>query len=113
MAQLVLLRVGCEVSCSAVLNGLASKLFERTLAPWRLRLRPIWLWRDLATLVGMALGLALCYGATAPPLSLAGLCLLGGLALLRPDLALLLVPLTAPLVAVPAASHLVAAARLL
>jgi putative inorganic carbon (hco3(-)) transporter len=45
----------------------------------------------------MGLGLALCYLGQTLSVMTIGLLLLGGLALLRPDLALLLVPLTAPL----------------
>jgi hypothetical protein len=53
-------------------------------------------------LAGMILALALFYqGGTAAPAVL-GLALFGGLALVRPDLALLFVPLTAPLYLIPA-----------
>jgi O-antigen ligase len=45
----------------------------------------------------MGLGLALCYKGQTLEVLVGGLLLLGGLALLRPDLALLLVPLTVPL----------------
>jgi putative inorganic carbon (hco3(-)) transporter len=58
-------------------------------------------WIEVGLWVGMGLGLALCYlGSTLSVLAI-GLLLLGGLALLRPDLALLLVPLTAPLFLTP------------
>jgi putative inorganic carbon (hco3(-)) transporter len=58
---------------------------------------------QLPILMGMALGLALFgwSGALAP--ALAGLLIFGVLALLRPDLGLLFVPLTAPLYLIPAA----------
>ncbi len=54
-------------------------------------------WIEGGLWAGMVLGLALCYIGQTLPLMATGLLLLGGLALLRPDLALLLVPLTAPL----------------
>jgi len=54
-------------------------------------------WIEVGLWAGMVLGLALCYLGPTLPVMAAGLLLLGGLALLRPDLALLLVPLTAPL----------------
>jgi putative inorganic carbon (hco3(-)) transporter len=58
-------------------------------------------------LAGMALGLALFYRGQALPLAplpqLFGLALFAGLALLRPGLALLFVPLAAPLYLIPAA----------
>jgi putative inorganic carbon (HCO3(-)) transporter len=50
----------------------------------------------------MALGLALFYWGGGLPLTLAGLLIFGALALLRPDLGLLFVPLTAPLYLIPA-----------
>ncbi len=56
-----------------------------------------------AVLAGMALGLALFQRGGAAPLALAGLLIFGALALLRPGLALLFVPLTAPLYLIPAA----------
>jgi hypothetical protein len=49
----------------------------------------------------MALSLALCYLGETWPTTLAGLLLFGVLAALRPDLALLFVPLTAPLFLTP------------
>ncbi len=53
-------------------------------------------------LVGMLLGVAVAYRASAQlPLTLAGLALFGGLALARPALALLFVPLTLPLYFMP------------
>src|SRR5215217_1372393 len=54
-------------------------------------------WIEVGIWVGMDLGLVLCYIGPTFPVMAAGLLLLGGLALLRPDLALLLVPLTVPL----------------
>jgi putative inorganic carbon (HCO3(-)) transporter len=57
----------------------------------------------LSVLGGMALGLALFYWGGAPALSLTGLLLFGALALARPDLGLLFVPLTMPLYLIPAA----------
>src|SRR5262245_32718875 len=51
----------------------------------------------------MALGLALFYRGGTLPLVLPGLLIFGGLALLRPDLGLLFVPLTVPLYLIPAA----------
>ena len=51
----------------------------------------------------MALGLALFGWGGALPLALAGLLLFGALALVRPDLGLLFVPLTMPLYLIPAA----------
>jgi O-antigen ligase len=51
----------------------------------------------------MALGLALFYWGGAAALSLTGLLLFGALALARPDLGLLFVPLTMPLYLMPAA----------
>jgi putative inorganic carbon (hco3(-)) transporter len=53
-------------------------------------------WIELGMWAGMGLGLALCYLPTLPTAGL-GLLLLGSLAFARPELALLLVPLTAPL----------------
>src|SRR5215217_9376032 len=50
----------------------------------------------------MALGLALFYWGGALSLALAGLLLFGALALIRPDLGLLFVPLTVPLYLIPA-----------
>jgi hypothetical protein len=53
-------------------------------------------------LLGMLVGLAIFYrGSYQVPISLAGLALWGGLALLRPDRALLFVPLTVPLFFMP------------
>jgi len=54
-------------------------------------------------LIGMALGLALFDWGGALPVALAGLLIFGALALLRPDLGLLFVPLTMPLYLIPAA----------
>jgi putative inorganic carbon (HCO3(-)) transporter len=51
----------------------------------------------------MALGLALFYWGSALPLALAGLLIFGALALARPDLGLLFVPLTMPLYLIPSA----------
>ena len=51
----------------------------------------------------MALGLALFGWGGALPLALAGLLIFGALALARPDLGLLFVPLTMPLYLIPAA----------
>ena len=53
-------------------------------------------------LIGMAVALALFYQASAAAPALIELALFGALALLRPDLALLFVPLTAPLYLIPA-----------
>ena len=55
------------------------------------------------TLMGLGLGLLAFYQGHALPLVLFGLLLFAGLALLRPDLALLAVPCTAPLFLIPAA----------
>lgn len=53
-------------------------------------------------LVGMLVGVAVAYRASAQlPLTTAGLALFGALALARPDLALLFVPLTVPLYFIP------------
>ncbi len=53
-------------------------------------------------LLGMLLGIIVFYRASpALPLTMAGLALFGGLALLRPDLALLYVPLTVPFFFIP------------
>ncbi|MEP7190164.1 MAG: hypothetical protein ABI901_13315, partial [Roseiflexaceae bacterium] len=52
---------------------------------------------------GMALGLGLFYWSGALPLVLMGLLIFGALALARPDLGLLFVPLTMPLYLIPAA----------
>jgi hypothetical protein len=60
-------------------------------------------WAAVALWAGMALGMALCYRGGHLPLILVGLLLFGGLALARPDVALLFVPLTAPLFLVSAA----------
>jgi O-antigen ligase len=54
-------------------------------------------WIEVGVWIAMGLGLALCYVGQTLPILNAGLLLLGALALLRPDLALLLVPLAAPL----------------
>jgi hypothetical protein len=51
----------------------------------------------------MALGLGLFYWSGALPLALAGLLIFGALALARPDLGLLFVPLTMPLYLIPGA----------
>jgi O-antigen ligase len=59
-------------------------------------------WAAIAQWVGLALSLVLCYRGGQLPLILTGLLLFGGLALLRPDRALLCVPLTAPLFLVSA-----------
>jgi putative inorganic carbon (hco3(-)) transporter len=58
-------------------------------------------WIEVGLWAGMGLGLALCYLSGALPVMVAGLMLFGGLAALRPDLALLFVPLTAPLFLTP------------
>ena len=58
---------------------------------------------QFAILTGMALGLALFNWGGALPLALAGLLIFGALALIRPDLGLLFVPLTIPLYLIPAA----------
>jgi O-antigen ligase len=58
-------------------------------------------WIEVGLWAAMGLGLALCYVGQTLPVMTTGLLLLGGLALLRPDLALLLVPLTAPLFLTP------------
>ncbi|GAB4438101.1 MAG: O-antigen ligase family protein [Chloroflexi bacterium OHK40] len=53
-------------------------------------------------LIGMLLGAVVAYRASAQlPLTLAGLALFGGLAFVRPELALLFVPLTVPLYFIP------------
>jgi hypothetical protein len=54
-------------------------------------------WIEVGLWVGMVLGLALCYLAPTLPTQSTGLLLFGSLAFIRSDLALLLVPLTAPL----------------
>src|SRR5688500_6178552 len=54
-------------------------------------------WIAVAQSGGLALGLALCYLSSVPPLQIAGLFLFSVLAMWRLDLALLFVPLTAPL----------------
>src|SRR5690348_2679428 len=59
--------------------------------------RRIWL-----LLAGMAVGLALFYRGGSLPLVLTGIILFGALALLRPDLGLLFVPLCVPLYIIPA-----------
>lgn len=52
--------------------------------------------------IGMLIGVAIAYRASAQlPITLAGLALFGALALVRPDLALLFVPLTLPLYFIP------------
>jgi O-antigen ligase len=52
--------------------------------------------------IGMLVGAGVAYRASAQlPLTLAGLALFGGLALVRPDLALLVVPLSLPLYFIP------------
>ena len=58
-------------------------------------------WIEVGLWAAMGLGLALCYVGQTLPIMIAGLLLLSGLALLRPDLALLLVPLAAPLFLIP------------
>jgi putative inorganic carbon (HCO3(-)) transporter len=58
-------------------------------------------WIEVGLWAAMGLGLVLCYLGYTRPMLAAGLMLLGGLALLRPDLALLFVPLTAPLFLIP------------
>jgi putative inorganic carbon (hco3(-)) transporter len=58
-------------------------------------------WIAVGQWAAMGLGLALCYVGQIVPIRAAGGLLLGGLALLRPDLALLLVPLAAPLFLTP------------
>jgi putative inorganic carbon (HCO3(-)) transporter len=68
--------------------------------------QPSWL-SQTGLLLGMALGLALCYraGVLSPvyirQISVAGLALFGLLAIVRLDMALLFVPLTAPLFGIP------------
>ena len=83
--------------------GVADAAFARS-APGRMGLRP-WLGTpagERMLLLGMLLGVALFYRAsTELPITLVGLALFGGLALLRPDLALPAVPLTAPLFFMP------------
>jgi len=59
-------------------------------------------WAAIAEWVGLALSLALCYRGGRLPLIVAGLLLFGVLALLRPDRALLCVPLVVPLFLVSA-----------
>ncbi|HRC77735.1 MAG TPA: O-antigen ligase domain-containing protein, partial [Kouleothrix sp.] len=59
--------------------------------------------RTPAILAAMALALLLFYKGGALLPALLGLALFGALALLRPDLALLFVPLTAPLYLIPGA----------
>ncbi len=57
---------------------------------------------DSLIFIGMLIGAAVAYRASAQlPLTLAGLALFGGLALFRPDLALLFVPLSVPLYFIP------------
>lgn len=57
---------------------------------------------NVPILIGMLLGLLICYRASAQlPLTLLGLAIFSGLALLRPNLALLFVPLTVPLFFMP------------
>lgn len=59
---------------------------------------------DSLIAMGMALGIVIAYRASAQlPLTLLGLALFGGLALVRPGLALLFVPLTLPLYFIPKA----------
>src|SRR3954464_5703430 len=58
-------------------------------------------WIEIGLWAAMGLGLALCYLGHTQPLMATGLLLFSVLALLRPDLALLLVPLSAPLFLVP------------
>ncbi|HJZ49808.1 MAG TPA: O-antigen ligase family protein [Roseiflexaceae bacterium] len=58
-------------------------------------------WIAPALWAGMGLSLALCYLGGTWPAMCAGLLLFGGLAALRPDLAVLFVPLTAPLFLTP------------
>ncbi|HJZ49196.1 MAG TPA: O-antigen ligase family protein [Roseiflexaceae bacterium] len=58
---------------------------------------------QFSILAAMALGLALFYWGGALALAAAGLLIFGALALMRPDLGLLFVPLTAPLYLIPAA----------
>ncbi len=58
-------------------------------------------WIVVAQWGGLALGLALCYLGSVPSLKVVGLFLFSVLAMLRLDLALLFVPLTAPLFLVP------------
>lgn len=60
-------------------------------------------WIAAALWLGMALSLALCYLGHTSATTLAGLLLFGVLAALRPDLALLFVPLSAPLFLTPIA----------
>ncbi|MFP4436441.1 MAG: O-antigen ligase family protein [Chloroflexaceae bacterium] len=83
--------------------GVADAALARS-APGRMGLRP-WLNTpagERMLLLGMLLGVALFYRAsTELPITLVGLALFGGLALLRPDLALPAVPLTVPLFFMP------------
>src|SRR5215212_10686609 len=58
---------------------------------------------QFSILVGMALGLALFGWSGALLPTLVGLLIFGALALIRPDLGLLFVPLTVPLYLIPAA----------
>ncbi|HEU5097398.1 MAG TPA: O-antigen ligase family protein [Roseiflexaceae bacterium] len=58
-------------------------------------------WITVALWLGMGLGLALCYIGEMRLVMLAALLLFGGLAAVRPDLALLFVPLTTPLFLTP------------
>jgi hypothetical protein len=66
------------------------------------RLQYSFLSSQLILLTGMALGLALFYWGGSLVPALVGLLLFGALALPRPDLGLLFVPLTAPLYLIPA-----------
>lgn len=67
------------------------------LAPWMVGLQPAAL-----CLIGMSVGLIIFYRTTDHlPVSALGLAVFAGLALLRPDLGLLFVPLTAPLFFMP------------
>lgn len=77
---------------------MATSLTRRPAATGQLATGPVARrWFVVAQILGLALGLILCYFSTIPPLKVVGVVLFGLLALQRIDLALLFVPLTAPL----------------
>lgn len=77
---------------------MATSLTRRRSATGQLATGPVARrWFPVAQILGLALGLMLCYFSTIPPLKVVGVLLFGLLALQRIDLALLFVPLTVPL----------------
>ncbi len=100
------LALALAATCGALFPALDQARARLAVAQTQARGRPA-LWARLIQptnliVIGMLLGVAVAYRASAQvPITLAGLALFSALALARPDLALLFVPLTLPLYFIP------------